>query len=180
VSSVRYVIPKNKLGAQLRIPGGLPVAEALEAAHANLAELRPQCLMALQALTRDAQACFQRFPAAFSPEALKALYAIAARGVGTGSVCGAPAVDATLISLCDLLDHLRATERWDREAVSVHVQTLNLLVLGAGHEMDEAAANAILAGLKKVSARYAQPQVEPALPQHLGGTGGRETAGRNP
>ena len=154
MSAVRYVFPKNKLAAQLRVPGGLPVVEALEAARANLEKLSAQSLKELCALTSDAQACFERFPVDSNTDALMELYAICARGVGMGSVCGKPAADTTLISLCDLLDRLRATGRWDREAVAVHVQTLKILVLGAGQETGEA-ATAILLGLKKVSARYA-------------------------
>jgi hypothetical protein len=158
MSSVRFVFPKLKLTGQLKAAGGLPVVEALEAAHANLEAIRPECLSALQALTEEAVACLQRFPNTFSLEALKALYAIASRGVGTGVVSGAPAADTALVSLCDLLDHLRATGRWDREAVAVHVQTLQLLVHGAGQNMDTATADAILSGLKKVSALYAAKQ----------------------
>ena len=156
MSSVSFVQPKNKLAAQLKVPGGLPVVEALAAAQANLLELRPQCLVELQALLARAQACFARSPSEFSPDTLKDLYAIAAGGVGMGAVCDSPVVDTALISLCDLLDHLRATARWDREAVAVHVQTLQLLVPGAGPALGEAAASALLSGLRKVSARYAQ------------------------
>jgi hypothetical protein len=156
MSSVRFVFPKNRLTEQLRVPGGLPVAEALESAEANLAELQPECLDELVALTAEAAACFARFPAAFAPKPLKELYAIAVRGVGIGHICGAPAADTTLISLCDLLDHLGATSRWDQEAVAVHVQTLQLLVGQAGKEITPEAETAILSGLKKVSERYAR------------------------
>ena len=123
---------------------------------ANLAQLRPEGLSELKALASDALDCFERFPADFSAEPLRELYAIAARGIGAGAVVGAPAVDTALVSLCDLLDYLSTSKRWDHEAVAVHVRTLQLLVLGAGKDMDEATADAIVSGLKKVSAIYAQ------------------------
>lgn len=156
MSSVRFVFPKLKLAEQLRVPGGKPVAEAVEEAEANLATLQPECLDELKVLTEAAAACFARFPATFAPEPLKDLYAIAVRGVGIGAISGAPAADSTLISLCDLLDHLGATGRWDQEAVAVHVHTLQLLVSQAGKAMTPEAETAILSGLKKVSQRYAQ------------------------
>ena len=158
--SVRIVFPKLKLAAQLRTPGGLPVEEALAAAEASLAEIRPQCLSELQALVVDAEACFEHFRTEYNADLLTSLYAIAVRGVGAGSVCGAPAADSALISLCDLLDRLRAAGRWDRDAVAVHVRTLQLLVHAAGQNLDPAAASKILEGLHKVSARYAP--AEPA------------------
>ena len=156
MSSVRFVFPKLKLAEQLRVPGGKPVAEAVEEAEANLATLQPECLDELQVLPEAAAACFARFPATFAPEPLKDLYAIAVRGVGIGAISGAPAADSTLISLCDLLYHLGATGRWDQEAVAVHVHTLQLLVSQAGKAMTPEAETAILSGLKKVSQRYAQ------------------------
>jgi hypothetical protein len=76
--------------------------------------------------------------------------------VGTGAVCGIPGADTALISLCNLLDYLQTTRRWDLEAVAVHVKTLQLLVGSAGQNLGQAASDAILSGLTKVSARYAQ------------------------
>lgn len=156
MSSVRFVFPKNKLTEQLRVPGGLPVSDAIEGAEANLATLQPECLDELRSLTAAAAACFAEFPESFDPAPLKTLYGIAVRGVGVGSICGAPAADTTLVSLCDLLDHLGAIGRWDREAIGVHVQTLQLLVSQAGKAMPAETEAAILAGLQKVSERYAQ------------------------
>ncbi len=156
MSSVRFVFPVLKLAEQLRTPGGIPVGEAVEAAAANLAELQPECLNELKALTEAATTCFAGFPQTFAPEPLKALYGIAVRGVGIGAVSSAPAADTTLISLCDLLDHLGATGRWDSEAVAVHLHTLQLLVSQAGKAMTPEAETAILSGLKKVTQRYAQ------------------------
>jgi hypothetical protein len=154
MSSVRYVFPKLRLASQLREAGGLTVADAVESAQENLEVLRPQGLTALQAATNDAWECFQRFPKSFDDAVLQELYAISARAVGIGAICGAPAADTAFISLCALLDHLSTSRRWDPEPVAVHVQTLLLLAAGIRQQLDAAAINQILAGLQKVTGRY--------------------------
>ena len=155
MSSVRYEFPKYKLTQQLKEPGGLAVTEAVEAAQGNLVELKPDCMDELQKATAAALASFQRFPPAFDAAALQDLYAISARAVGIGAVCGAPAADTTFISLCNLLDHLSVIQRWDLEAIAVHVQTLQLLAARVG-AMTPPAVDQILAGLEKVARRYRQ------------------------
>jgi hypothetical protein len=159
MSSVRYEFPKFKLTQQLREPGGLAVAEAVEAAESNLEELRPECAGELQAAAGAALACFQGFPASFDAPSLQQLYAIAARAVGIGAVCGAPAADATFVSLCNLLDHLTVIKRWDLEAIAVHVQTLVLLAARVRDKLDAPAIEQVLAGLEKVTRRYRQEAV---------------------
>ncbi len=154
MSSVRYEFPKFKLTQQLREPGGLAVAEAVEAAESNLEELRPDCASELQAATAAALACFQGFPAGYDETSLQQLYAISARAVGIGAVGGAPAADATFVSLCNLLDHLMVIKRWDLEAIAVHVQTLVLLAARVRDKLDAPAIEQVLAGLEKVTRRY--------------------------
>jgi hypothetical protein len=154
MSSVRYEFPKVKLTQQLREPGGVAVAEAMAAAEANLEELRPDCANELQAAATAALACFQTFPASFDAASLQQLYAISARAVGIGVVCGAPAADATFVSLCNLLDYLGVIQRWDLEAIAVHVQTLQLLAARVRDKLDAPAIEQVLAGLEKVTRRY--------------------------
>ena len=156
MSNAQYVFPELRLSQQLKAAGGLPVVEALDAAQTNLKALQPECLAELRSLTAEASGCFARFPDAFTAPLLKDLYAIASRGVGSGAVAGIPAADTALISLCDLLDHMTRAGRWDKEAVAVHVKTLEVLVSTEGQAMSDQAASAVLLGLTKVSARYAQ------------------------
>jgi hypothetical protein len=155
MSSVQYSFPKYKLTSQLKEAGGVAVADAMAAAQANLAELAPPCLTELQAATGRALAAFRTFPAQFNREALDELYAIASRAVGLGAICGAPSADAAFASLCDLVDYFAGAGRWDLEAIAVHISTLQLLGFGAGQPMEAAAAERLLAGLRKVSAHYA-------------------------
>jgi hypothetical protein len=152
MTTVRFVFPKPRLAKLLRTPGGVPVAEALERAQQNLEELKPTCIAELQALLELAQARLDEMGEALDDAGMADLYAIAVRGIGGGEVCDRPGVDMALTSLCDLLDRLRTKGAYDRPAISVHVQSWRLLMNESG--ADEA-VEAIIQGLRKVSARYA-------------------------
>jgi hypothetical protein len=151
--SVRFVVPKLRLAKLLRMPGGLPVVEAVEAAERNLQVIRPTCQVELMALLELCEQGFATLGAEFDDAGLKTIYAIAVRGIGGGQVCGLPGVDTCLISLCDLIDHLRTTRRYDRKAVGVHVSSWRLLM---GADLPKAGATAVLDGLRKVNLRYAE------------------------
>jgi len=159
--SVTISYPKLKLAAQLREAGGQTVAESLVAAGANLEALRPACLDELRGVVANLAAASQRLADTFNAEALEELYGIAARAVGVGAVSGAPGADVALVSLCDLLDRLANSGRWDSKAIEVHVRTLQLLA-AQGDALDAAATQRILDGLRQVSARYAAPAVAAA------------------
>jgi hypothetical protein len=152
MSSVRFVFPKPRLAQLLKTPGGVPVAEALERAQKNLETIRPTCLAELQALLELSEARLEAMGETAGEDALAELYAVAVGGIGGGEVCGAPSVDAALTSLCDLLDHLRTTGRFDRAAIGVHLNAWRLLLSGT---QPADASRTIVDGLRKVSARYA-------------------------
>jgi hypothetical protein len=61
-------------------------------------------------------------------------------------------VDIALTSFCDLLDHLKSSRRYDREAIGVHVRAWRLLM---STDLPQAGREAILEGLQRVSERYA-------------------------
>jgi hypothetical protein len=152
MTSVRFVFPKPRLNELLRMPGGLPVAEAVERAHQNLEAIRPTCTAELLGLLELCEAAYWNLKDAYDEPAVTELYSLAVKGIGAGEVCGAPAVDVALTSFCDLLDHLRTLKRYDHEAVGVHVRAWRLLM---GADLPKAGADQILAGLLKISARYA-------------------------
>ncbi|MFC3077892.1 hypothetical protein ACFODL_07320 [Phenylobacterium terrae] len=154
MSAVRFFVPENRLGKLLRIPGGAPVADAVVAAEAGLAELEAPAREELAAALAAVEACAAQRPAQFEAAGLEELYGLAQGAIGLASLCQRPSVDEALRSLCDLLDHLARCERWDAEAVSVHVRSLRLLMGEAGAKDGEAAA-AVLQGLRRVSGRYA-------------------------
>lgn len=152
MSTVRFMFPKVRLAELIRQPGGLTVADALERAQENLEEIRPTCLAEMLALLELAEQTFERLGEAFDEAGISEVYGVAVRGIGAGVVCGVPATDEALTSLCDLLDHLKTSRRFDREAVAVHVRAWRLLM---NEGLPPAGQTAVLDGLRKVSARYA-------------------------
>jgi hypothetical protein len=153
MSSVRFVFPKHRLAELLATPGGLPVVEALQRAQANLETIRPTCRAELLALLELAEASYEQLGATFDDAGMVELYTLAVRGIGAGSVCGTPAVDEALTSLCDLLDHLRTQQLYDRNAIGVNVRAWRLL---ATMDLPKEGAESVLQGLRKVSLRYAE------------------------
>jgi hypothetical protein len=159
MTAARYTVPKQRLAQQLRTPGGPPVAEALAAATANLAELKPACVAELRQMLETAEAVFERIGADYDDAGLAALYDGAVRGIGLGDVCGAGSVDVALHSLCELLDHLRTHRQYDAQAVGVHLRAWRLLITT---ELPPEGAQAVLAGLNKVSGLYGAQKAEEA------------------
>jgi hypothetical protein len=152
MSSVRFVFPKHRLAELLREPGGLAVAEALDRAQANLETLKPTCRAELMALLELAEVAYGRLGQSFDDAGMAELYTLAAHGIGAGAVCGAPAVDEGLSSLCDLVDHLRTRRVYDREAIGVNIRAWRLLMTPG---LPAEGIAPVLDGLRKVSKRYA-------------------------
>jgi len=157
MSSVKIHVPQVRLAKLLRTPGGMPVAEAVKNAGAGLESLRGDCLGELKTVLEAAEACAARAEGGYDAAVLEELYGIVSTPIGVPSVCGLTSVDTALISLSDLLDYLRSHERWDTNAVAVHLRAFRLLLQTEG-AADTAGAQAILAGLRKVSQRYARPE----------------------
>lgn len=156
MSAVRFFVPENRLGKLLKVPGGAPVADAVDAAQAGLAELEAPAREELAAALAAVEACAAQHPAQFDAAGLETLYGHAQGAIGLASLCQRPSVDEALRSLCDLLDHLARCERWDGEAVKVHVRSLRLLMSEVGAQ--DAQAAAVLQGLRRVSGRYGAPE----------------------
>ncbi|MBA4794214.1 hypothetical protein [Phenylobacterium sp.] len=153
MSAVRIHRPKYALAAMLRKPGGKTVAEAVEAADANLEGLKEAAWPQLDAGLADVEACFARYGEAFDETLIGDHYQKAVGLIGLPSLCGLDALENAAHSLCDLLDRLRTTGKWDRDGIKVHIQALRLLrTLPPG---EETAAAPILDGLRRVRERHA-------------------------
>lgn len=159
--SVSFHTPKRQLTQLLKTPGGLPVAEAVERATKNLGTLAGACVTEVGSVTQQAEAMMARRPASFDEAFLTELYGVVNPPIGLSSICGLDGIDVALHSMCDLLDHLKTTQRWDVEAMQVHVQALKLL-LHTESARNAQQTEAVLSGLRKVSQRYAAPPAPPA------------------
>lgn len=155
--SIKIHTPPVRLAKLLRTPGGLPVAQAVQRAGAGLLSLRQDCLAELKAMLEVAEAVAGRAGEDFDAELLGELYDVVSTPIGVSSVCGLTSMDTALISLSDLLDYLKGQQRWDANAVAVHLRVLRLLLHTEG-EADADGTQAILAGLRQVSQRYAKPE----------------------
>jgi hypothetical protein len=150
--SVRFVRPENVLGKAMRSTGGIKVGEALSAAAENLKELEAPAIAELQTTLVQTEAQFAAFGPTYDGHKIDGLYLLANQAIGLAALCGLPAVDDAVVSLCDLLDKLKARKLWDREAVGVHIFSLRALL---NANPGDAQVQAILAGLRQVSAKYA-------------------------
>lgn len=157
MSTARFTVPKQRLAELMRKPGGLPAEEALKLAEQNLDELRAPCVTELQTLLDAGEATFARLGADFDDAGVAELYETAVKGIGLGEVSGKASVDKALNSFCDLLDHLRTHQRYDREAVGVHLRAWRLLMSA---DLPAEGCQAVLSGLHKVSALYQSPKAE--------------------
>lgn len=153
MSSVRFMFPENKLAKLIRAPGGKAAAEAVRDAQANLEALHEEGMATLEAALIDAEAAFAAAPKTYDEALLDTLYRIGAETIGVAGVCGMAPVETVLTSLCDLLEHFKTNKLWDLVAIDVHIRSYRLL-LGDGGKTG-AGVQAILAGLRRVTERYA-------------------------
>lgn len=137
----------------LRKPGGTTVAQAVEQAETNLEGLQEAGLLQLDSGLAAVEAVFVRYGEAFDRALITEHYALAVKLIGLPSLCGFDALENAAHSLCDLLDRLGATGRWDRDGVQVHIRALRLLRnLPAG---TDDVAEPVLDGLRRVRERHA-------------------------
>lgn len=155
MSVVKIHTPKVKLASLLRTPGGRPVVEALAAADKGLGGLKDDCLAELRQTLERAEASVVTLNGVYDGAMVAELYEFISASIGGATTCGLEAIDTCLISLADLLDTLKTLQRWDSNAVAVHLRAFRLL-LHTEAACDAAGTEAILSGLRKVAAHYAR------------------------
>ncbi len=142
----------------IREPGGLRVGDALDAAQTNLESIREDCLKAIDARLETLEQLHHQTLAGDRPELRDEIYAQAADIQSVAGVYGLDELGQAAFSLCDLVDRLRSVDRWDRQAVAVHLNALRLF----RNPQPEAAA-AVLEGLQRITGRLPRPAAaEPA------------------
>lgn len=155
MSAVRIHRPKYALASLLKKPGGTTVIDAVQKAEANLEGLQEAAWPLLDERLAQSEACFGRYGVAFEEALLREHYQGAVGLIGLPSLCGLDEMEDAAHSLCDLLDRLITTGKWDRDGVEVHIKALRLL--RSLPPEAAAAAGPILEGLKRVRERHAIP-----------------------
>lgn len=157
MSGVRFHTPRFRLSEQLREAGGKTVADAVQDAGAGLESIAAACLAALDKALVELERDIAALPAKFDETAMGALYHKVNDMIGVAGAAGLPDMDRAAYSLCDLIDSMRVGQRVGADAISVHLQALQLLrrpdALGG-----EAAVKQILGGLSRVRQKYAPPK----------------------
>lgn len=155
MSAVRIHRPKYNLATLLKKPGGMTVMDAVQKAEANLEGLHDAAILELDAALVRSEACFARYGTVHDEALIREHYEAAVRLIGLPNLCGLDALENAAHSLCDLLDRLITTGKWDRDGVEVHIKAHRLL--RSLPPEAAAAAEPILDGLRKVRERHAIP-----------------------
>ena len=151
MSLVRRISHPNRLTHFVNTPDGIPLADAIAAADAKLAEIKPPGLVHIDAVMAELEA---KAPANPSEVQVERLYRIANELAGVGAVFGLPALGHAAYSLCELLDVLRHSGSWNAAAVGVHLDGLRLLRQEDAGLLTPAAIATVLTGLDQVVARF--------------------------
>jgi hypothetical protein len=138
---------KYPLAAKLTSGPQTPVALAVERAETLVETLQEDLQGAVDSEIANVQSEADRA----GPGRLKDLYESADRLMALAGACKLRGVSEAALGLCDLLEQLRASGRWDAAGVAVHVESLRLL----RHEASPQAAAVVLNGLSKVRAKLA-------------------------
>jgi hypothetical protein len=164
MSAVQIHVPEVRLAKLIRTPGGKPVADAMRDAHKGLESLQADCL---GELTKMLEPVGGPLPSGgvFKDGVVNELYALASSTIGVATTCNLEPIDTMLVSLADLLDHMKEQRSWEANAVAVHLRAFRLL-LKTEAARDGAGTQAILEGLRKISQRFAKPPtVQTAKPE---------------
>ena len=163
--AVSIHVPEVRLAKLIRTLGGKPVADAMRDAHKGLEGIQADCLGELTKVLEKCEAIAGRAAGAFHEAVVGELYALTSSTIGVATACNLKPIDTMLVSLADLLDHMKEQRTWESNAVAVHLRAFRLL-LKTEAARDGAGTQAILEGLRKVSQRFAKPApVETAKPE---------------
>jgi hypothetical protein len=175
-SCVKITPMKNRLGALLRMPGGIRREEALDAAGKNVETLRdefvaaiPNEIAALESMVKASGR--QRI----SAEELDALLRRAGQLLTLSGTFGYDRLDLVVKRFCDLACGMIEKNIDDMAPVNVHLRAMRLMCPG-GRELTEVEAGHVLAGLESVQTHYGITRIQLAEDQ----AGGAEAKSEDP
>ena len=148
MSAVMRVPWTNRLTKLIREPGGVKVEDALEQAKVNLETVRESSLVAVDARLSEIEELHRQAAAGITPALRDAIYAQASDIHSVAGVFDLADLGEAAFSLCELVDRLRVLDRWDPQAVEVHLYALRLF-----REPQPQGGEAVLEGLRRVTGR---------------------------
>jgi hypothetical protein len=153
MTDARVFKVENKLAKIARLPGGKNINEAVFSAEKRIESVREQCVAALAIKADELAKAAAGDRAGGANATLERLYNISNAIFGVAGVYELGALAEAACSLCDLLQGFRNGEAANWSAVDVHVDGIRLLATGRSD-----GAMSVLAGLRKVRARFAAPE----------------------
>jgi hypothetical protein len=151
MSMVRRFVTPNRLTRFVNTPDGIPLAEAIARAEANVAEIKPPSLDYIDELLAEIG---PKAPANPSLAEMDRLYTIANELAGIGGLFDLAGLGRAAYSLCELVDSFRSVGTWNAAAVTVHFEGLRLLRQEETGALPPEAIRSILAGLDRVVTRF--------------------------
>ncbi|MEO8114089.1 MAG: hypothetical protein ABI655_06905 [Phenylobacterium sp.] len=124
---IRFFYPENPLAKLIEEPGGMAVTHAVARAESNLVTARTDYVADVDRNLARLQTLLPPSAHPPSPDAAVEAYQRANEVAGIAGVCGLDSVGKACFSLCELLDLMNASGRWNGEAVAVHMAALKLL-----------------------------------------------------
>ncbi len=137
---------QNPLAKLVEAPGGMKAGAALDAAEANLEAIQSECLDALDAQIGQLDRICADATADMADETKGEVYALANDVHSVAGTFNLTELSEAAYSLCELVDNLRSTGRWNKAAVDVHVSSFHLL-----RHPDAADRSSVVRGLRRVT-----------------------------
>lgn len=141
--------PINRLARMLKKPGGMTVRRALSNAGLNLEALRNDCLNTIDSTIEEMRALLATVPGR-ELEVAPQLYHLSNSMIGTSGTMRMVELSEAAFSLCETLDRIMQSKKWNSAPVEVHLSAISRLRLVDGNEE---ICKAIIDGLKRVAAR---------------------------
>lgn len=162
-AEVQIVKIKSRFAMLALRDGGKSAAALIDAADAFLQTERKRYHAWVSDALQALDVTLDQLPGSI-PEALQAAYGQAMQIRDLGGTFGAPLVTEAADSLCELLYRLYSAELYSHEAIAMHQSTLRLVCAANQNKTTPAGIAELLAGLRKIVARYPRPLPPPRPP----------------
>ena len=144
--------PPNRLAKLIQAPGGPTMAQALAEADERLKAIGEAGREELLRLLASIHTLGKALGPSPSEGQIDAVYGLSDEVLSIAAVAGSPDFGPAALSLCELLDGLKARGIWNATAVQVHLDGLQLLAdPSVAHSPDQ--TQAVVEGLRRVVLR---------------------------